>query len=212
MRKSRKVENTLAFAGLYIGSLIKNIFEEENNLKMKEKRYFCDWWDKNYIRNSIIIAIIAVFLTSVFCFAFGGFAKLDYPEEMYKELETAYIPYVHEGIGIDVIGLKKAVYGLEDPIFYSDGVKLIYGYNTAIVTIVLDENYNTISVERKTQNDGTHKRNVIGVNIGNYGIYTFSIWTGLLIIGFIFIYIPSEIHKWVDEKLSKRNKKRKNKP
>lgn len=178
---------------------------------MKEKRYFCDWWDKNYIRNSIIIAIIAVFLTSVFCFAFGGFVKSDYPEEMYKELEIAYIPYVHEGIGIDVIGLKKAVYGLEDPIFYSDGVKLIYGYNTAIVTIVLDENYNTVSVERSTQNDGSHVRNAIGVNIGNYGIYTLVICGVLLTIGFIFIYTPSEFHKWLDETLSKKHKKRKNK-
>ena len=61
MRKSRKVENTLAFAGLYIGSLIKNIFEEENNLKMKEKRYFCDWVDeKGYkIIKELLIAYFA---------------------------------------------------------------------------------------------------------------------------------------------------------
>lgn len=172
---------------------------------MKEKRYFCDWWNKNWIRNSIIIAIIAVIITSVFCFAVGGFVKSDYPEEIYKELETAYIPYVHEGIGIDITGLKKAVYGLQDPIFYSDRVELIYGYNRASVTIVLDENYNTVSVKRSTQNDETYKRNVISANLKFYQIFIFSIWSGLLIIGLIFIYIPSKIHKWVDEKLSKRN-------
>lgn len=178
---------------------------------MKEKRYFCDWWDKNWKRNFLIVLAISVCIGFAWMFVFGTTKNFDYPEEMYKELETAYIPYVHEDVGVDWIGLKEAVHGLKDPIVYDDEMTLIYGYDTAAVTVILDENYKTISVERSTSNDGTYVGAVIRNNVGNYLIYTFVIFVILIVPVFIFIYTPSEFHKWLDGKLSKRHKKRKNK-
>lgn len=94
---------------------------------MEEKRYFCDWYD-DYTNKKQKTMITWVIIAISFCIVlvgmlvYGDFSVFKYPEETFQEMEQSYIPYVHEGVGIDIIGLKGAVHGLKDPIISDENI------------------------------------------------------------------------------------------
>lgn len=177
---------------------------------MKEKWYFCSWWDNMKMRKKVTfflsLAIVNILASLALMYFLGNFSVSDYPEDTYKSLEEAYLPYVHEGVGIDLIGLKKAVHGLGSPIVYNDEIQIRYGYTTKYVTITLDKNYKTTKIERNAKTESEYAKIATRSNIvfliGFPIIICFS--EALLGVG---AHLISLIHKLFDKSRAKHKKK-----
>ena len=188
----------------------KIIFEEET--KMEEKRYFYDWYDdskKHKRKISLALIVLSFFIVIVGMFVYGDFSVFKYPEETFQEMEQAYIPYVHEGVGIDIIGLEGAVHGLKNPIISDENIEFTYGYTTCAITVTLDKNYNTLFVDRSAQTEQEYLRAVIITNIASFVLYVVVLTLALHAIYIVVmnvICLFSFIHKFIDKKLSKNKK------
>lgn len=178
---------------------------------MEEKRYFCDWYDDytNKKQKTMItwfIIAISFCIVLVGTLVYGDFSVFKYPEETFQEMEQAYIPYVHEGVGIDIIGLKGAVHGLKNPIISDENIELTYGYTNCAVTVTLDKNYNTLYVDRSAQNEQEYVRQAIITNLGSFVLYVVVLTLALHAITYFAMWVVclfSFIHKFIDKKLVK---------
>lgn len=176
---------------------------------MKEKRYFNMWWDnmekkKKTKCHLIMIGVAALVVLGIMLYL-GSFEVSDYPEDEYVNLEAAYLPYVHEGVGIDIIGLKGAVHGLKDPIITDSEIQITYGYISKSVTIILDKNYVTKSIERSTYTESEYKRSEVVTTIADFLLFTFLFYAIELVIGLL-IHMASIAHQGLDEFIAKHKR------
>ena len=175
---------------------------------MEEKRYLYKLWDNAQNKSKIIFIFVMVALAScivlVATLLYGDFSVLDYQEEDFQKLEQAYIPYVHEGIGIDLVGLKGAVHSLCDPIISDEAIELTYGYFDYNVTVTLDKNYKVMHIDRSANTEQEYVKQVITSNIGLFFFYTLLLLLMMFVILTV-IYATSYCHALIDKKRSKNN-------
>lgn len=182
---------------------------------MKEKRYFCDWYEnlstKLYnlilVLSTIIIAVCSYFIAYGIVIHNYAYTLESYSTESYKYLESIANEVITEGVGIDLSKMPRDISSYE--INY-DGDKIIFKYYSSrevptlspseAMTIELSKDYNIISKTSDYSSEGEYVSKV-----------KFAIRASCILIatafGFV-TYVFTAIGLFIANLISKHHKKR----